>query len=78
MKRDDNSIHQLAIDGVFIQIGLVPNSEFLGNLMKKIISGEIIINDKCETSASGIYAQGDGQPHPISKSLLPYGYSKDC
>jgi alkyl hydroperoxide reductase subunit F len=51
---------ELALDGVFVEIGLLPNSEFVKDLVKLTPFGEIIIDHKTqETSCSGIWAVGD-------------------
>lgn len=57
--RADESIHQLAIDGVFVEIGLTPNSEFVKGLVETNKFGEIIIDDKNMTNIKGIFASGD-------------------
>ena len=48
----------LSVQGVFVEIGLIPNSEFAKDLDKNEI-GEITVNCKCETSIPGIFAAGD-------------------
>lgn len=45
--------------GIFIFVGLKPNSEFLGNLLEKNEIGYIKTNENLETSISGIFAAGD-------------------
>ncbi|MBI4114741.1 MAG: FAD-dependent oxidoreductase [Candidatus Niyogibacteria bacterium] len=50
----------LDVTGVFVEIGAVPNSEFLGNLVEKNKYGEVLINHKtAATSREGIWAAGD-------------------
>ncbi|MCL6416975.1 alkyl hydroperoxide reductase subunit F [Aestuariirhabdus sp. Z084] len=65
--------HELALDGVFVQIGLVPNSGFLGNLVEQSRFGEIVINEKCQTSESGIYACGDVTTVPYKQIVVAMG-----
>ncbi len=48
----------LSVQGIFVEIGLIPNSEFAKDLEQNKI-GEIIVNCKCETSIPGIFAAGD-------------------
>ena len=43
----------MPLDGVFVQIGLVPNSEFLGNLVEKTKYGEVVINEKMPNFRGG-------------------------
>ena len=51
---------QMELGGVFIEIGSVPNTEFLGELVEKNKFGEIVVDHKTqETSCPGIWAVGD-------------------
>ncbi len=50
---------ELKVDGVFVEIGLIPNTDFLKDMVKVNELGEIIINCNCETSVEGIFACGD-------------------
>ena len=50
---------QIACSGVFIQVGLIPNTEFCLNLLDLNDKGEIKIGPDCSTSAEGIFACGD-------------------
>lgn len=71
--RDTDQQHQISLAGVFVQIGLIPNSDFLGDLVEKTGYGEIIINDKCETSQAGIYACGDVTTVPYKQIVISMG-----
>jgi alkyl hydroperoxide reductase subunit F len=51
---------ELALDGVFVEIGLVPNSDFIKDLVKLNDFGRIMVDGKTqETSCPGIWAAGD-------------------
>jgi alkyl hydroperoxide reductase subunit F len=51
---------ELALDGVFVEIGLIPNSDFVKDLVKLDDFGEIVVDHKTqETSCPGIWAIGD-------------------
>lgn len=63
----------VSIDGVFVQIGLVPNSEFLGGLVDTTQFGEVHINEKCQTSEPGIYACGDVSTVPYKQIVIAMG-----
>jgi thioredoxin reductase (NADPH) len=52
-------ISQRQIDGVFIFIGYVPNTEKFKELVELNNYGEIIVNQKYETNLSGVFAAGD-------------------
>lgn len=57
IKRDTNAEHQLGIDGVFVQIGLVPNTEFAD--VEKDQYGQIVVDNHNSTNISGVFAAGD-------------------
>jgi thioredoxin reductase (NADPH) len=60
----------LKIDGVFIEIGSIPNSELARHIGVKVNSkGEIIINRKSETSIMGIFAAGDVADAPFKQAI---------
>ncbi len=71
--RDTEAVNKVDVDGVFIQIGLQPNSQFLGDLVKRTRFDEIIINDKCETSEAGIFACGDVTTVPFKQIIISMG-----
>lgn len=49
----------LPVDGVFIELGLLPNNELVHDLVALDDAGRIIVNHRCETSVPGIFAAGD-------------------
>lgn len=58
--RKDGQTKELKVDGVFVEIGAVPNSDFVKDLVKLNERGEIIVDHKTEQSSdSGIWAVGD-------------------
>lgn len=63
----------IEIDGVFIQIGLIPNTNFLEGIVELNDYGEIIIDDKCRTSEEGIYAAGDVTTVPYKQIVVSVG-----
>lgn len=72
-ERATNEDKYLPLDGVFVQIGLVPNSHFLGDLVERTPMGEIIINERCQTSATGIFACGDVTTVPYKQIVIAMG-----
>lgn len=55
-----NEVKELKLDGVFVEIGLMPNSEFVKDLVDRNQIGEVIVDHKTqETSLPGIWAVGD-------------------
>ncbi|MCJ8339129.1 MAG: alkyl hydroperoxide reductase subunit F [Pseudomonadales bacterium] len=73
MDRNTQELHSLKLDGVFVQIGLVPNSHFLADVVERTKFGEIVINEKCQTSANGIYACGDVTTVPYKQIVISMG-----
>ncbi len=65
--------HTLELAGVFVQIGLVPNTEFLRGTVELSRFGEIIIDAKCQTSVPGIYAAGDVTTVPFKQIVIAVG-----
>lgn len=60
LDKQDNRQKELPVDGVFVEIGSVPNSEFVKGLVEMNSAGEIIVDHKTGvTSAPGIFAAGD-------------------
>lgn len=59
--------------GVFVQIGLIPNSQPVEGMVDMEAWGEIIINDKCETSQPGIFACGDVTTVPQKQIVVAMG-----
>jgi alkyl hydroperoxide reductase subunit F len=55
----DMTKRKIVCNGVFIQVGLIPNTEFCLDLVDLNEKGEIKINPDCSTSADGIFACGD-------------------
>ena len=71
--RADGSEHRLPLAGVFVQIGLVPNTEFLKGTVELSKYGEIIIDAKGATSVPGVYAAGDATTVPFKQIIIAAG-----
>ena len=65
--------HALSLEGVFVQIGLVPNTEFLKGTLELSRFGEIVIDDKCHTSLPGVFAAGDVTTVPYKQIVIAAG-----
>ncbi len=50
---------EIKLDGIFIHIGMTPNSGIVPDEVQKNSSGEIVVNKNCETNIPGLYAAGD-------------------
>lgn len=64
---------KIELDGIFVQIGLLPNSGFIKDVVETTKFGEIIIDNKCRTSAKGIYAAGDVTTVPYKQIVIAIG-----
>jgi alkyl hydroperoxide reductase subunit F len=71
--RATGDVHTQDLAGVFVQIGLVPNSGFLGDLVETTPYGEIVVNERCETNVEGIYACGDVTAVPYKQIVIAMG-----
>lgn len=71
--RDTGEKHHHKLDGVFVQIGLVPNSSFVKEVVELTPWGEIVIDEKCRTSEDGIYACGDVTTVPYKQIVISMG-----
>lgn len=63
---------EIPVQGVFVEIGLIPNSDFAG-IIKKNGSNEILVNNSCETNISGIFAAGDVTDVPEKQIIIAAG-----
>ncbi len=65
--------HTVALEGVFVQIGLVPNTEFLKGTVELSRFGEIVVDDKCHTNLAGVFAAGDVTTVPFKQIVIAAG-----
>jgi alkyl hydroperoxide reductase subunit F len=72
-ERISGAAEELPIDGVFIQIGLIPNSGFAGAAVKTNKFGEIIVDERGRTNIAGIYAAGDVATTPFKQIIIAMG-----
>lgn len=63
----------LPLSAVFVQIGLVPNSEIVKDLVNVTNRGEIEIDERCRTSHKGIFAAGDVTTVPFKQINIAMG-----
>ena len=71
--RSTGNLSKLDLDGVFVQIGLSPNSETFKNLVNLNPYGEILIDDKCRTNIDKVYAAGDVTSVPYKQIIISMG-----
>jgi alkyl hydroperoxide reductase subunit F len=71
--RTSNEERTVQLEGVFVQIGLVPNTEFLKGTLELSAFGEIVIDDKCHTNLPGVFAAGDVTTVPYKQIVIAAG-----
>ncbi|MEJ2768745.1 alkyl hydroperoxide reductase subunit F [Mycetohabitans sp. B46] len=74
LDRSSGERHHLTLEGVFVQIGLVPNTEWLkGSGVALSPRGEIEIDAKGQTSLPGVFAAGDVTTVPYKQIVIAVG-----
>jgi alkyl hydroperoxide reductase subunit F len=71
--RATNDEHTVALEGVFVQIGLVPNTEFLKGTVELSKFGEIIVDARGHTNVPGVFAAGDCTTVPFKQIVIAAG-----
>ncbi|MBO9688886.1 alkyl hydroperoxide reductase subunit F [Roseateles chitosanitabidus] len=64
---------RIELEGVFVQIGLVPNTEWLRGTLELSKHGEIIVDAKGQTSLPGVFAAGDATTVPYKQIIIAAG-----
>ena len=65
--------HHIALEGCFVQIGLVPNTEWLKGTLELSKHGEIIVDNRGQTSVPGVFAAGDATTVPFKQIIIAAG-----
>ncbi|GAA4061720.1 alkyl hydroperoxide reductase subunit F [Amphibacillus indicireducens] len=71
--RETNEEKHVELQGAFIQIGLAPNTEWLGDTVEKNQIGEIVIDKSGQTNIPGIFAAGDCTDTPYKQIIVSMG-----
>ncbi|WAC72615.1 alkyl hydroperoxide reductase subunit F [Roseateles sp. SL47] len=71
--RASGEARRLELEGVFVQIGLVPNTEWLRGVVELSKYGEIIVDAKGQTSVPGVFAAGDATTVPYKQIIIAAG-----
>jgi alkyl hydroperoxide reductase subunit F len=66
-------VHEVTLDGVFVQIGLLPNTEWLQGTVELSPRGEVVIDERGQTSAKGVFAAGDCTTTPYKQIVIAMG-----
>ncbi|WP_428509415.1 alkyl hydroperoxide reductase subunit F [Roseateles sp.] len=71
--RATGEARHIELDGVFVQIGLVPNTEWLKGVVELSKHGEIVVDAKGQTSVPGVFAAGDATTVPYKQIIIAAG-----
>lgn len=71
--RSTEQLHTIELAGIFVQIGLLPNTDFLKGTVELSNRGEIVINDRNETNIKGVFAAGDCTTVPYKQIIIAAG-----
>ena len=71
--RESGAEHQLDVAGIFVQIGLLPNTDWLRGTLELSRHGEIVVDARGQTSIPGIFAAGDATTVPFKQIVIAMG-----
>ena len=71
--RSSGESHDVSLDGIFVQIGLLPNSEWLKGSLELSERGEIVVDARGQTSLPGVFAAGDVTTVPYKQIVIAMG-----
>ena len=71
--RNTEQLHTLELAGIFVQIGLLPNTDWLKGVIDLSPRGEIEVNARGETSMVGVFAAGDATTTPYKQIIIATG-----
>jgi NADH-dependent peroxiredoxin subunit F len=72
-ERDSGEIRRIDLEGIFVQIGLVPNTDWLKGSVGLSSRGEIEIDARGQTSVPGVFAAGDATTVPFKQIVIAMG-----
>jgi NADH-dependent peroxiredoxin subunit F len=71
--RSSGEIHRVELEGVFVQIGLLPNTDWLKGTVALSNRGEIEVDARGQTSLPGVFAAGDATTVPYKQIIIAMG-----
>ncbi len=71
--RGQGDTKEIPVDGLFVELGLIPNSQLATDLVLTNASGKIVVDSKCATSRPGIFAAGDVTDVFVEQVLISIG-----
>ncbi len=73
VERDTGVEQHINLDGVFVQIGLVPNADWIGDSLERTRFGEIVVDGHGSTDMPGVFAAGDCTAIPYKQIIISMG-----
>ncbi|UUZ81740.1 alkyl hydroperoxide reductase subunit F [Paenibacillus sp. P26] len=73
VERDSGAEHHIELQGVFVQIGLVPNTDWLADTVERTRFGEIVVDRHGATNVPGVFAAGDCTNSPYKQIIISMG-----
>ena len=71
--RGSSELHRIALEGVFVQIGLLPNTDWIKGTVALTQRGEIEVDTRGQTSVPGVFAAGDATTAPYKQIIVAMG-----
>ena len=71
--RQTGDLHKVELEGIFVQIGLLPNTDWLKGAIELSNRGEIMVDARGETDLPGIFAAGDATTVPYKQIIIAMG-----
>ncbi len=71
--RQSDELRSVELEGIFVQIGLLPNTDWLKGTIELSPRGEIIVDARGETSVPGVFAAGDVTTVPCKQIVIALG-----
>ncbi|MCR2747845.1 alkyl hydroperoxide reductase subunit F [Limnobacter parvus] len=71
--RATDETKQVELEGIFVQIGLLPNTDWLKGTLELSKHGEIVVDHKGHTSMEGVFAAGDCTTAPYKQIIIAMG-----
>ncbi len=71
--RISHEMHQIELEGIFVQIGLLPNTDWIKGTVALSPRGEVEVDAKGQTSVTGVFAAGDCTTVPYKQIIIAMG-----
>jgi alkyl hydroperoxide reductase subunit F len=71
--RNTGDIHSVDLEGIFVQIGLLPNSAWAKDAIEMSPQGEVQVDERGQTSSAGVFSAGDVTTVPYKQIIIAMG-----